>query len=134
MQLSRGKVRKLKQNLGIDFPSEYQIEKCKKEIKIELSMFEDGWRAKSFTIALKNTILRTFEANKIDTSCLEQMTILVYSGYDSAGDFILRNGKKESSTHVIFGGFGIASITDQSYQRIFVEENQGIINISISKF
>ena len=131
--MSRGKVRKLSNAFDRVFPTEYQIEKCKDKIKTLAQKFEGGWKVENFSNALKKTILRTFEAEKLDTSTLDQMTIMIYSGYDSAGNFILRNGFKESSTHVLFGGFGIATITDQNNQRIFVEENQGTSILKIQK-
>ena len=108
-------------------PTEYQIDKCKKNLKTELEKSMDGWKAKSMTEALRITILRIFLAKSIDTSNIESLHIKICSGFDSAGSFKLRNGRKFSSTHIMFAGFCIASITDQNGCRIYVETSQGPI-------
>ena len=101
-----------------------QIKQCRNYLKPQKVKFEGGWILNDFTDSLKTTLERIFIANEIDVTNVTSMKIKLCSGYDAAGSFKLRNGKSTSSTHVLYGGFRIASISDQNGHRIFVEKTQ----------
>ena len=90
----------------------YQIKQCRSQLKTEIETFEGGKILKDFKNSLETTLVRIFEAHKISTDNLTNISVKVASGYDSAGSFKLRNGLEIGSTHVLYAGFCIAGNCD----------------------